>query len=404
MLNNDNQPNDTRRSGRLRSVAEVFVTALRLGLTSFGGPVAHLGYFREEYVVRRRWLDDPSYSELIGLCQFLPGPASSQLGFAIGWSRAGAIGALAAWFAFTLPSALLMFAFAHVAKTLHAPLAEAAIHGLKVAAIAVVAQAVFGMARTLTPDLPRIAIGMATAATTLIVGNPAVQVLLIAAGAVAGMFLRAPVHSVPQHHFGRSPSRLLGVAAFAVFILLLVALPVLGRINPWLGLADVFYRAGALVFGGGHVVLPLLREGLVPHWMTDGTFLPGYGAAQAMPGPLFSIASYLGGVASSKSPAVAATIATAAIFAPGLLLVIGALAFRENIMESRWARRAINGVNASVVGILAAALYDPLWVTGVSSLMDMGIAIAGFILLTRFGTPPIVVVVLCVVGSAAVLL
>jgi chromate transporter len=404
MLNEENPSSGARKSGQLRSVAEVFVSALRLGLTSFGGPIAHLGYFREEYVIRRRWLDDSSYSQLIGLCQFLPGPTSSQLGFAIGWSRAGAIGALVAWCTFTLPSALLMFAFAHMATTWNTPLAQAAIHGLKIAAIAVVAQAVFSMARTLTPDIPRIAIGIAAAATTLLVDDPAVQILLIAAGAMAGMFLRAPIQSVPQRLSGRSPSRLLGLAALATFILLLVGLPILGSFNPWLGFADVFYRAGALVFGGGHVVLPLLREGLVPHWMNDGAFLSGYGAAQAMPGPLFSIASYLGGVINPKSPAFAAAVATGAIFAPGLLLAIGALAFRDNITESEWARRAVNGMNATVVGILSAALYNPLWLTGVSSLMDCGIAVVAFILLTRIGAPPIVAVALCVVGTTAAFL
>ena len=404
MPNDRNQPGDTRVSGLLQSVAEVFIAALRLGLTSFGGPVAHLGYFREEYVVRRRWLDDASYSELVGLCQFLPGPASSQLGFAIGWSRAGPIGALAAWLGFTLPSALLIFAFIHVAVFSQAPLAEAAIHGLKVAAVAVVAQAVFGMARTLTPDLPRIAIATAAAAAMLAAGNPAAQVLLIAAGALAGLVLREPLRGIPQHHFGHSPSRPAGMVAFATFALLLVAFPALGSLDDRLALADVFYRAGALVFGGGHVVLPLLREGLVPHWITDGTFLAGYGAAQAVPGPLFSIASYLGGAADLRSPTVAAAIATAAIFAPGLLLVTGSLAFRKDIMGSHWARRAIHGVNASVVGILAAALYDPLWVTGISNLWDMGIAIAGFILLAWLRAPPIIVVALCVAGSIAALI
>lgn len=379
----------------------MFTTALRLGLTSFGGPIAHLGYFRDEYVTRRGWLDDHAFSEFVGLCQFLPGPASSQVGFAIGWMRAGALGALASWLAFTLPSALLMFAFALASRTFHGPIAGAAVHGLKVAAVSIVAQALIGMARVLTPDLRRIAIAGAAAAVMLVTANPALQVIFIAAGAVAGLLFCEEGRTAVQHRVGRAPTRALGIAAFALFAALLVSLPLLARLSPWLAIGDVFYRAGALVFGGGHVVLPLLRQGLVPQWMNDATFLSGYGAAQAVPGPLFSIASYLGAAANPNSAAIGSALATGAIFLPGLLLVTGSLAFRQRIMGNRWARRAMAGVNAVVVGILAAALYDPLWTTGIAGVPDIVMAVGGLLLLLRFKTPPILVVSLCVIASVA---
>ena len=402
--------NDSTRSNELRgwtsqgSVSEVFLAALRLGLTSFGGPIAHLGYFRNEYVVRRRWLDDQAYSELVGLCQFLPGPASSQVGYAIGWLRAGALGALAAWVAFTLPSALLMFAFALASQSFHGPKADAVVHGLKVAAVAVVAQALVGMVRTLTPDLRRIAMAAISAATMLLIAKPAVQVLFIAGGAVAGLIVCPVKPSELRGQFGHAPTRQAGVSAFVVFIAILIALPLLGDAGDFFGLASVFYRSGALVFGGGHVVLPLLREGLVPHWMNDTSFLAGYGAAQALPGPLFSIASYLGAVSVPALAPWASALAVLAIFLPGLLLVTGSLAFQRSIMGNVRARRAMAGVNAAVVGILAAALYDPLWTTGIATLVDVIVAAGAFFLLLRFKTPPILVVALCVGVNAGLAL
>lgn len=382
------------------SALEVFAAALRLGLTSFGGPIAHLGYFREEYVVRRRWLDDHAYSELVGLCQFLPGPASSQVGYAIGWKRAGALGALAAWTAFTLPSALLMFTFAILSRSFRGPAADAVVHGLKVAAVAVVAQAIIGMARTLVPDLRRIIIAAAAATLMLLTANPAMQVVLIASGALAGTLLSQSETTASQQHDVFAPSRRAGVCALAVFAAVLIALPVLAPFNDWIALAHTFYRAGALVFGGGHVVLPLLREGLVPHWMSDSTFLTGYGAAQAVPGPLFTIGSYLGAAAMPNSPIAGGALGLVAIFLPGLLLVIGSLAFRAQIMGSALAKRAIAGVNAVVVGLLIAAFYDPLWKSGIASLFDAIIAALALILLARFRAPPIVVVGACVAANA----
>ena len=383
------------------SAGEVFIAALRLGVTSFGGPIAHLGYFRHEYVVRRRWLDDHAFTEIVGLCQFLPGPASSQVGFAIGWLRAGPRGALAAWTAFTFPSVLLMLALAWASGSFHGPLADAVVHGLKIAAVAVVAQAVIGMARTMTPDLRRMAIAVLAASAMLLAAGPSLQVLVIAAGALAGIAICKPDQVMPHREIGRVPTRRLGLVAFALFALLLLALPMVAQHGRWLGLVDIFYRSGALVFGGGHVVLPLLRDGLVPQWLDPSRFLAGYGAAQALPGPLFSIAGYLGAVASPGSMAFGALAATAAIFLPGLLLVTGALAFRGPIMGNRRARRAIAGVNAAVVGMLAAALYDPLWTSAIASIGDFLVAALGLLLLVRWRTPPILMVGLCVIVSAA---
>ncbi|HEX8937586.1 MAG TPA: chromate efflux transporter [Sphingomicrobium sp.] len=374
----------------------MFAVALRLGLTSFGGPIAHLGYFRNEYVVRRGWLDDHAYSELVGLCQFLPGPASSQVGYAIGWARAGGFGALAAWIGFTLPSAIIMFAFAMAAHSLRGPLAEAVIHGLKLVAVAVVAQALIGMAKTLTPDFRRIAIAAAAAAVMLLVANPAMQVLIIALGGLAGVLLCKPEAVAVQRRTDRAPGRRFGLGALVSFGVILVALPLLQSVNGWLALCDAFYRSGALVFGGGHVVLPLLRQGLVPHWMNDAAFLSGYGAAQALPGPLFSIGSYLGAIAVPADPLGGSAVGIVAIFLPGLLLVTGSLAFREQIMGSELAKRAIAGVNAVVVGLLAAAFYNPLWTTGIATLGDFTTALAALVLLVRFKAPPIVAVALCV--------
>ena len=393
----DSRPlNDADGTASAGSAGEVFLAALRLGVTSFGGPVAHLGYFRHDYVVRRRWLDDRSFAELVGLCQFLPGPASSQLGFAIGWVRAGPLGALAAWIAFTLPSAVLMTCFALASRDFRGPLADAAVHGLKLAAVAIVAQAVLGRARTMTPDLRRIAIAISAAAAILLIAGPATQILVIVAGAGAGIVLCDAGQPAAVRSSGRIPRGRPGVAAFA---LLLLSLPLLGTDHSWLGLAAIFYRSGALVFGGGHVVLPLLRDGLVPYWVEATQFLAGYGAAQAVPGPLFSIASYLGALASPGNAIAGALLATMAIFLPGLLLVTGALAFHGRFMGNRRVRRAMAGVNAAVVGMLAAALYDPLWTTSIGSVADMIVAALALLLVVRLRIPPILAVVFCVAAS-----
>ncbi|MFC3786374.1 chromate transporter [Sphingopyxis italica] len=387
------------------TAGEVFGAFLKLGCTSFGGPIAHLGYFRDELVARRRWLDDHAYAELVGLCQFLPGPASSQAGFALGLMRAGPLGGLAAWTAFTLPSAILMFGFALVAADLSGPLAAAAIHGLKIAAVAVVAQALVGMARTLTPDLPRLSLAAAAMVAMLIAAAPAAQIAVILVGALAGVGFGKAGKVELQAPIGWAPRRRTGFACLALFAGLLSLLPLASSWQGSFALADIFYRAGALVFGGGHVVLPLLREGLVPGWMNDGQFLAGYGAAQAVPGPLFTLSAYLGALAEPDAPVAGALTALTMIFLPGLLLTAGAMPFRAAIAQSATARAAISGVNAAVVGILAAALYDPLWTSGILSPPDAMIAIAGFGLLVRLQVPPLAVVLGSVAASigAAVL-
>lgn len=388
-----------RSFGSVGTAGEVFGAFLKLGCTSFGGPIAHLGYFRDELVTRRRWLDDRAYAELVGLCQFLPGPASSQAGFALGLMRAGPLGGVAAWTAFTLPSALLMFGFALIAADLSGPIAEAAIHGLKIAAVAVVAQALVGMARTLTPDLPRLALAVAALVAVLLAATPTAQIVVIVTGALVGIVMGNAAETKTPATRGWVPSRRAGLACLGLFAALLLLLPLAAAWQEPFALADIFYRGGALVFGGGHVVLPLLREGLVPSWLNDSQFLAGYGAAQAVPGPLFTLATYLGALAQPDAQAAGALLALAMIFLPGLLLIAGAMPFRAAIGRSRNTRAAIAGVNAAVVGILAAALYDPLWTTGIASLADALIALAGFVLLVRFRTPPLVVVVASVAAS-----
>jgi chromate transporter len=380
---------------------EVFSAFLKLGCTSFGGPIAHLGYFRRELVERRGWLDDRAYGELVGLCQFLPGPASSQAGFALGLMRAGPLGGLAAWAGFTLPSAMLMLLFALVAADLSGPVAAAAIHGLKIAAVAVVAQALAGMARTLTPDARRLAMAVVATAAMLATAAPAAQVGLIALGGLAGLVICPAGEMPPQDSAGWTPSRRAGLACLGLCAALLLLLPMAASTGSPIALAGIFYRSGALVFGGGHVVLPLLRAGLVPGWMSDSQFLAGYGAAQAVPGPLFTVSAYFGAAAMPAAPYAGAVLALAAIFLPGLLLIAGALPFRSTIGGSGKARAAIAGVNATVVGILAAALYDPLWTSGIASVADAAIALVGFALLAGLRAPPLVIVAGSVAASIA---
>jgi len=386
------EPTTPKRSACAGSIGEVFLAFLKLGCTSFGGPIAHLGYFRRELVIRRGWLDDQSFGELVGLCQFLPGPASSQVCFGMGLRRAGPLGGPAAWTAFSLPSALLMAGFALAARGLRGPVAAAAIHGLKVAAVAIVAQALIGMARTLTPDLQRRLMAIAAAASMLWFAIPAMQIVLIAVGALAGVILCKAPPSAPDRTSGWIPSRSAGLCCLIVFGLLLIGLPLLARISPAANLIDVFYRAGALVFGGGHVVLPLLRSGLVPHWMNDDAFLAGYGAAQALPGPLFTIGAYLGAEAWPRAPVLAAIAGTLAISGPGLLLLTGVLPYRRHLAEHPTLRSAVAGVNAVVVGILGAALYDPLCTTGIVRPIDAAIALAACAALVLLRVSPLAAV------------
>lgn len=386
------------------SVGEVFAAFLKLGLTSFGGPIAHLGYFRDELVLRRRWLDEAAYADLVALCQFLPGPASSQVGFALGLRRAGLLGALAALTGFTLPSAAAMFAFAYAAQALTGPIGLSLIHGLKLVAVAIVAQAVVGMARTLTPDLPRAAIALAAGIVALLAG-PAGQIAAVLFGATAGMLVSRYPEAPPMDARSYPLDRRVAFGCGAIFLILLVASPLLARVTGSQGLAvfDAFYRSGALVFGGGHVVLPLLQAEIVDAgWTDEGTFLAGYGAAQAVPGPLFSFAAYLGAVLEpSPNGLVGAAIALVGIFLPGFLILLAALPFWANLRRTPAAQAALRGTSAAVVGILAAALYDPVWTGGVSSPIDMVIALAGFLALMLLRAPPWVMVVGVTIATVA---
>jgi chromate transporter len=383
----------------------VFRVFLRLGLTSFGGPIAHLGYFRDECVARRGWLSERAYADLVALCQFLPGPASSQVGMGIGLARAGLPGALAAWAGFTLPSALAMILFALGLAAWGEVLPGGALHGLKVVAVAVVAQAVWGMARQLCPDAPRLT--LATAAALAVLAWPTAwgQVGVILAGGLAGLALFRP-----QAQDGHAPlpiavGRPLAVSALLLFFVLLLGLPVLAVVSgsQALALVDAFYRAGALVFGGGHVVLPLLQAEVVPPgWIGDEAFLAGYGAAQAVPGPLFTFAAYLG---AAMDPApngwLGGLLCLVAVFAPSFLLVIGALPFWERLRHQPRAQAALLGVNAAVVGLLLAALYHPVWTGAVREPADFGLGLAAFVALTAWKLPPWLVVLACALAGAA---
>jgi len=382
-------------------VGEVFAAFLRLGLTSFGGPIAHLGYFRSEFVERRRWIDERGYGELIAVSQFLPGPSSSQVGFALGLLRAGPLGALAAFTAFTLPSAVLLVLFAFGVAWFEGPVAEGALAGLKVVAVAIVAQAVVGMARTLTPDLRRAAIAVAALVIVVAFAGPVGQVAAILVGAVAGVLLsRAPADASGTELRFPIP-RWAGVTALAGFAVLLAGLPVLAALlrSPALTLFDSFVRSGALVFGGGHVVLPLLEaEVVAPGWVGSDEFLAGYSAAQAVPGPLFTFAGYLGALAEPGPGGVAgAALALAGIFLPGFLILIGVLPFWNTLRTRAVAQGFIRGASAAVVGILAAALYDPVFTTGIVDPATFALAVACFVLLTVAKVPPWSVVL---VGAA----
>jgi chromate transporter len=386
------------------SAGEVFAAFLRLGCTSFGGPVAHLGYFREAFVVRRRWLADAAYADLVALCQFLPGPASSQVGIAIGLGRAGLPGALAAWTAFTLPSAIALVAFAYGFAALDAAAAAGWLRGLKIVAVAVVAQAVLGMARSLCPDRKRASLAILAAAIAALTPGAAGQIAAIALGGLAGVLLLGRTGEAQSHaRFAVTVSRPFAVAALAVFFALLVLLPVLAAASGGLGLrvVDSFYRTGSLVFGGGHVVLPLLQAEVVPPgWVGRDAFVAGYGAAQAVPGPLFTFAAYLGAMLPGGVGGIGgAALCLTAIFLPSFLLVVGTLPFWEALRARPLVRAALGGVNAAVVGVLIAALYDPVWTGGVHGPADFILAAAAFLLLTQWQVPPWAVVALCAGGG-----
>jgi chromate transporter len=390
---------------RTGSALEVLRAFAKLGVSCFGGPIAHIGYFRQEFVVKRRWLDEQAYADLVALCQFLPGPASSQVGFSLGLMRAGYLGGLAAWVAFTLPSAIALVLFAYGASALEGEIGSGFLHGLKLVAVAIVAQAVWGMARTLCPDRERASIAVVAALVILLSSSSVAQIGAIVFGGIAGLWL-CPTPSVTpsdQGHMSVPVSRRAGLVALTAFFLLLAGLPILG--NPThsqaVALFEAFYRSGALVFGGGHVVLPLLREATVAQgWVTDDVFLAGYGAAQAVPGPLFTFAAYLGAVMEPPPNGLAgATISLVAIFVPGILALVAALPFWETFRKRARAQAAMRGVNAAVVGLLGATLYNPVWTTSVHGPADFGIALVGFVLLMVWEAPPLVVVAVSAIGG-----
>ena len=388
------------------SAGEIFLVFLKLGLTSFGGPIAHLGYFRAEFVERRRWLSERAFVDLVALAQFLPGPASSQTGFAIGLMRGGRLGGLAAWAGFALPSALLMLLFAYGAASLaDSWQGVGLLHGLKLVAVAIVAQAVLGMARSLCPDRARASIATAALVLLLFAPGSLSQVGAIALGGVGGLALCRDGGERIADDLAMPVSRRWGFACLAAFLALLALsfVPVRGGA---LALFDAFYRSGALVFGGGHVVLPLLRDAVVaPGWVSDNAFLAGYGAAQALPGPLFTFAAYLGALTGAPPAGLSgAVVALVAIFLPGMLALMAALPFWRELRALGPAQAAMRGVNAAVVGLLGAALYSPVWTSAVQTSADVAVAATGFLLLAVWRAPPLVVALIAAsagIGLAA---
>ncbi len=377
----------------------VFLIFLRLGLTSFGGPIAYLGYFREEFVSRRRWLTERSYADLVALCQFLPGPASSQVVMALGFSRSGCWGTLAAWAGFTLPSAIALTLFALGLSNYGDSLPPGTLHGLKVVAVAVVAQAVWGMARNLCTGVPQITLMMAASCAILFIPAAWSSVAVIVIAGILGLVLFRPAQVKDHDPLPVMVSHRVGGVLLFVFFLLLIGLPLLVKVYPSqaLQMFDAFYRAGSLVFGGGHVVLPLLQTMVVPSgWVSNEVFLTGYGAAQAVPGPLFTFASFLG-ASMSKAPTgwAGSVLCLVAIFLPSFLLVIGVMPFWERLRHSIRTQAALSAINAAVVGILLAALYQPVWTSAIYRPQDFGLAIVAFVALMYWRIPPWLVVISC---------
>ena len=385
------------------SLLEVLWVSTRLGLTCFGGPIAHLGYFHEEYVKQRKWVDEQSYADLVALCQFLPGPASSQVGIAIGIARARLLGGIAAWLGFTLPSALALIAFAFGVSALVDSTAAGWLHGLKIVAVAVVAQAVWGMARSLCPDRERATLAILAAIVTLAWQSAVGQVLSIAIAGLVGSVIFPGTTSSSLSHMRFPVGKKSGIAAWVIFFTLLLGLPLLRQIAPSHGLEvfDSFFRVGSLVFGGGHVVLPLLQTEVVgPGWVTNEQFVAGYGAAQAVPGPLFTFAAYLGAVMGPEPNGwTGALLALVAIFLPSFLLITGALPFWDLLRSVPLFQSALKGINAAVVGLLLAALYRPVWTSAIYSPGDFGLGLFAFGLLMLWKLPPWLVVVLTAIGG-----
>ena len=389
--------------GARPSPIEIFLIFLRLGLTSFGGPIAHIGYFRQEFVGKRKWLDEHAYGDLVSLCQFLPGPASSQIGIALGLSRGGIPGAIAAWLGFTLPAAIILVLFGLGLSYFGDGVGSGWLHGLKVVAVAVVAQAIWSMAKTLCPDKPRISIAVCAAVVATAIPSTIGQIAVILAGGIFGWAFLRPSGALPHSSIQSNTGAVTGSMFLFTFFVLLLALPIYASSSSdyVVKLFDGFFRAGALVFGGGHVVLPLLQSEVVPAgWVTDDAFLAGYGAAQAVPGPLFAFAAFLGAV-STQSPSgwLGAAIALVAIFLPAFLLIVGTLPFWERLRKYSLMRRAMLGVNASVVGLLLAAFYNPVWTKAVITSSDFCLAIVAFVLLEVWKWPPWLVVFLTALAA-----
>jgi chromate transporter len=381
-------------NGVVGGAAEVFLIFLKLGMTSFGGPVAHLGYFRSEFVERRQWFSENNYADLVALCQFLPGPASSQVGIAIGLSRSGYLGALAAWTAFTLPSAVALIIFAYGLNAAGSNLGGGWLHGLKVAAVAVVALAILGMARTLTPDRLRASIAVAAMTVAFLLPSAWGQIGGIVFGGILGLVGIKAVPRIDATVLPLPVSRRAGIASLALFAGLLLGLPLLASLtgSGTLQLFDIFYRVSSFVFGGGHVVLPLLKAEMVPAWVNYDTFLAGYGATQAVPGPLFTFAAYLGAIIGGWSVALVCLLG---IFLPSCLLVVGFLPFWDALRKIPIAQAGLAGVNAAVVGLLLAAFYDPVWTAGITDRFDYVLGLAAFVMLYVWKAPPWLVVALC---------
>lgn len=378
----------------IRKQVEIFLVALRLGLTSFGGPVAHLAYFQNEYVKRKKWLSDQTYAEIVAICQFLPGPASSQVGISIGMLRGGMLGGFLAWLGFTLPSVLLLSFFAYY--VIHFDVNQSVIiHSLKIVAVAVVAHAILSMGKNLASDLPRISLAIGSAVLILLFPTASIQIIIIVLAGLIGSLLFKKDVSNQKSEVTLNISKSVGMISLSIFTLLLISLPVISGYfkHLYIQLFDTFYRVGSLVFGGGHVVLPLLEKEIVPNQMTNELFLAGYGAAQAVPGPLFTFASYLG---MSIDGIGAMIIATVAIFLPSFLLITAILPFWNSLSQNQSVRSALVGVNAAVVGVLLAAFYDPIFTSGITSSVDFAVAVLSFSLLQFFKRPAWLVVLLTV--------
>ncbi|PFJ17064.1 ChrA protein [Bacillus cereus] len=390
--------NKTTSRNSIKSLLEILIVSTRLGLTSFGGPIAHLGYFHEEYIRRRKWMDEKSYADLVALCQFLPGPASSQVGIGIGVMRAGLLGGILAFIGFTLPSVIALIVFALLLQGLHIENAGW-IHGLKIVAVVIVAHAILGMAQKLTPDLQRKSIALFALVGSLLWQTAFTQVGVILLAAFIGYIIYREHTENDEVHLSFPISKKLGVICLALFFGLLIFLPIVRELTTasWIAMFDSFYRSGSLVFGGGHVVLPLLEREFVPTgWLNEASFLAGYGATQAVPGPLFTFAAYIGAVINGWQGGF---IATVAIFLPAFLLILGTLPFWEHLRRNPKVKGALMGVNAAVVGILISAFYQPIWTSAILNSIDFAFASILFSMLLFWKLPPWIIVVTGVIGG-----